>query len=94
MRAKGLSTSRIWAAHLVISAVFCEAVRDKKLAESPCVAIELPGVVIEKDSILPAHAQAEALAAGLHSDWASTVWLMHGCGPRIGPRLAPATSRR
>src|SRR6266571_7971392 len=52
MRAKGLSASRIRAAHLVISAVFSEAVRDKKLAESPCIAIELPGVVIEKDFIL------------------------------------------
>ena len=88
MRAKGLSASRIRAAHLVISAVFSEAVRDKKLAESPCIAIELPGVVIEKDFILPSHAQAEALAAGLPSDWASTIWLMHGCGLRIGEALA------
>jgi integrase len=88
MRAKGLSASRIRAAHLVISAVFSEAVRDKKLAESPCIAIELPGVVIEKDFIIPTHAQAEALAAGLPSDWASTIWLMHGCGLRIGEALA------
>jgi len=34
MRGKGLSASRIRAAHLVISTVFVEAVRDKKLAES------------------------------------------------------------
>jgi integrase len=88
MCAKGLSASRIRAAHLVISAVFGEAVRDKKLAESPCAAIDLPGVVIEKDFILPAHAQTEALAAGLPGDWASTIWLMHGCGLRIGEALA------
>ena len=88
MRAKGLSASRIRAAHLVISAVFSEAVRDKKLAESPCVAIELPGVVIEKDFILPTHAQTQALAAGLPGDWGSTIWLMHGCGLRIGEALA------
>ena len=65
MRAKGLSASRIRAAHLVISAVFNEAVRDRKLAESPCVAIDLPGIVHERDFILPSIAQSEALAAGL-----------------------------
>ncbi len=88
MRAKGLSASRIRAAHLVISAVFNEAVRDKKLAESLCVAIDLPGIVHERDFILPSIAQSEALAAGLPADWASTIWLMHGCGLRIGEALA------
>jgi hypothetical protein len=35
MRRKGLGASRIASAHLVINAVFNEAVRNKKLAESP-----------------------------------------------------------
>ena len=43
MHRKGLSASRIGCAHLVINAVLGEAVRDKKLAESPCVGIQLPG---------------------------------------------------
>jgi integrase len=88
MHHKGLSASRIGCAHLVISAVLAEAVRDKKLAESPCSGIQLPGVVTAADFILPAHAQIEAVAAGLPSDWAATVWLMHGCGLRIGEALA------
>jgi integrase len=88
MHRKGLSASRIGCAHLVISAVLAEAVRDKKLAESPCVGIQLPGVVTAADFILPAHAQIEAVAAGLPPDWAATVWLMHGCGLRIGEALA------
>jgi integrase len=88
MRAKGLSASRIRTAHLVISAVFSEAIRDKKLAESPCVAIDLPAIVHERDFIVPSIAQAEALAAGLPADWASTIGLMHGCGLRIGEALA------
>ncbi len=74
--------------HLVISAVLAEAVRDKKLAESPCTGIQLPGVVIGADFIIPTHAQIEAIAAGLPPDWAATVWLMHGCGLRIGEALA------
>ena len=36
MRRKGLSASRIGCAYLVVSAVLAEAVRDKKLQESPC----------------------------------------------------------
>jgi integrase len=88
MHRKGLSASRIGCAHLVISAVLAEAVRDKKLAESPCAGIQLPGVVTAADFILPVHAQIEAVAAGLPPDWAVTVWLMHGCGLRIGEALA------
>jgi integrase len=88
MHRKGLSASRIGCAHLVISAVLAEAVRDKKLAESPCSGIQLPGVVTAADFILPAHAQVEAVVAGLPPDWAATVWLMHGCGLRIGEALA------
>jgi site-specific recombinase XerC len=88
MHRKGLSASRIGCAHLVISAVLAEAVRDKKLPESPCTGIQLPGVVTVADFILPAHAQIEAVAAGLPPDWAATVWLMHGCGLRIGEALA------
>jgi hypothetical protein len=88
MHRKGLSASRIGCAYLVISAVLSEAVRDKKLAESPCTGIHLPGVVTAADFILPAHAQVEAVAAGLPPDWAATIWLMHGCGLRIGEALA------
>jgi integrase len=88
MHRKGLSASRIGCAHLVVSAVLAEAVRDKKLAESPCSGIQLPGVVTAADFILPAHAQVEGVAAGLPPDWAATVWLMHGCGLRIGEALA------
>ncbi len=51
--------------------------------------IQLPGVVTAADFILPAHTQVEAVAAGLPTDWAATVWLMHGCGGlRIGEALA------
>jgi site-specific recombinase XerC len=88
MHRKGLSATRIGCAHLVISAVLAEAVRDKKLAESPCSGIQLPGVVTAADFILPAYTQIEAVAAGLPPDWAATVWLMHGCGLRIGEALA------
>src|SRR4029077_7485181 len=88
MRRKGLSASRIGCAYLVISAVLAEAVRDRKIAESPCTGIQLPGAAVSADFIIPAPAQIEAVSAGLPADWAATVWLMHGCGLRIGEALA------
>jgi hypothetical protein len=45
MKRKGLSASRIGCAYLVINAVFNEAVRNKKLAESPSTDIPVPDVV-------------------------------------------------
>jgi integrase len=88
MRRKGLCASRIACAYLVISAVLAEAIRDKKLAESPCTGIQLPSVVTAADFTLPTHEQIDAVAAGLPPDWATTLWLMHGCGLRIGEALA------
>lgn len=94
MSRKGLSASRIGAAHLVISAVFTEAVRNKKLAESPCTGIPVPEVVRAADFVLPSDGELDALAAGLPPDLAATVWLMHGCGLRIGEALAVRTGCR
>jgi len=94
MRRKGLSASRIGTARLVICAVFNEAVRNRKLPESPCTGIQVPGAVLARDFILPTDAELEALAAGLPADWAATIWLMHGCGLRIGEALAVRTRCR
>jgi integrase len=88
MSRKGLSASRIAQAHLVINAVFNEAVRNKKLAESRCTDIPVPDVVHAADFTFPEDSELETLAAGLPADWAATVWLMYGCGLRIGEALA------
>jgi integrase len=88
MTRKGLSASRVSQAHLVINAVFNETVRNKKLAESPCTDIPVPVIVRAADFILPDAGQLEMLAAGLPADWAASVWLMYGCGLRIGEALA------
>jgi integrase len=94
MNRKALSASRIGCAHLVINAVFTEAVRNKKIAESPCTDIPVPDVVTAADFVWPADEELEALAAGLPADWAATVWLMYGCGLRIGEALAVRTRCR
>jgi len=94
MTRKGLSASRISQAHLVINAVFNETVRNKKLAESPCTYIPVPVIARAADFIFPVDDQVDALAAGLPADWAATIWLMYGCGLRIGEALAVRTRCR
>jgi integrase len=94
MKRKGLSASRIGCALLVINAVFNEAVRNKKLAESPSAGITAPDVAHAADFTFPEDGELEALAAGLPADWAATVWLMYGCGLRIGEALAVKTRCR
>jgi integrase len=37
---------------------------------------------------VPTRKQLDALAAGLPADWALSVWLMRGCGLRVGEALA------
>ena len=91
MKRKGLSASRIGCAYLVINAVFNEAVRNKKLPESPSASIAVPNVAHAADFILPEYEELEALAAGLPADWAASVWPMYGCGLRIGEALAVKT---
>jgi hypothetical protein len=90
MRAKGLSASRIREAHLVVSAIFNEASRDKMIAESPCFPIELPEVVIEKDFIQPTHAQRAGqgvvLVEQLTDSAAKASWRLVQRGrPALGP---------
>ena len=94
MSRKGLSGSRIGQAHLVMNVVFNEAVRNKKIPESPCTDIPLPGVPRAADFTFPSDDELEALAAGLPADWSTTVWLMYGCGLRIGEALAVRTRCR
>jgi hypothetical protein len=78
MDRKGWSASRIGCAQLVISAVFNEAVRNKKLPESPCTDIPVPGVVYAADFVPPADEELKALAAGLPPDRAATVLRIQG----------------
>ena len=100
MHRKGLSASRIGCAHLVISAVLAEAVRDKKLAESPCTGIQLPGVV-HRRGLHPARPRADrggrgraAAGLGRHRLADARLRAADRRGPRGQPRAAASTRAR
>ncbi|WP_214103860.1 tyrosine-type recombinase/integrase [Acrocarpospora catenulata] len=88
MRADGYSPSTVNGCYAVINSIMDEAVRDKLIPESPCTEIELPTATRRKDFYVPTWAQIAKLAEGMPPDWAATVWLMAGCGLRIGEVLA------
>jgi integrase len=62
--------------------------------ESPCTDIPVPVIARAADFIFPVDDQVDQLAAGLPADWAATIWLMYGCGLRIGEALAVRTRCR
>ena len=71
-----------------------EALRNKKLGESPSTHIPVPDVVYAADFALSADEELEALAVGSRAEWAAAVWLIYGCRLRIGEALAVRTRYR
>ncbi|GAA3171542.1 tyrosine-type recombinase/integrase [Nonomuraea roseoviolacea] len=88
MRNDGYAASTINGCYAVLNSVLDEAVRDKLLTDSPCTEIELPSAVGKKDFYVPTWAQIATLADAMPADWAAAIWLMAGCGLRIGEALA------
>ena len=68
--------------------------RHRLALESPCTDIPVPVIARAADFIFPVDDQVDALAAGLPADWTATIWLMYGCGLRIGEALAVRTRCR
>lgn len=85
-----LSHSRRRIALLVIVSVLDEAVKSGKIGPHKITGIELAdnGRSPDKsDFVFPSHSQLGQLAAGLNGQ-GLTIWLMRGCGLRIGEALA------
>jgi integrase len=86
--AKPLGGSMISTARTLMNAVFAEAVRSERIRANPAKGIRLPAVQVAAEFIMPTRKQLDVLAEGLPAQWALTVWLMRGCGLRIGEALA------
>lgn len=76
-------------ARTLLVAMLGEAVAAGKLAANPAARIKLPSQQNERaEFTMATHQQLSALTAELPEGWQLAVWLMRGCGLRIGEALA------
>jgi integrase len=91
-----LGISRIKSASLVISGVINDAIKRGKLTRSYLTGITLDHVADNNDGkadfVFPEHRQLETMAGKMPAEYRFTLWLMRGCGLRIGEALAVSAS--
>jgi integrase len=80
--------SVIVSARTLLVAAFSEAVRAGRIPSNPAASIRLPAVQEAAEFTMPTRKQLDALAEGMSADWQLAIWLMRGCGLRIGEALA------
>jgi integrase len=92
MPAKPVGGQVVDTARRVLTGVLAEAVRSKRITENPAAGIRLPAIQQAAEFYVPSRAELEKLVAYLPKDWRLAVWLMRGCGLRIGEALAVSKS--
>jgi integrase len=86
--AKGLGAGRVKLAYVLINAVVDEAVRAGRVPASKIKGIPLTAGGEAAEFVFPDHGQLSALAAKMPAQWSPAIWLMRGCGLRLGEALA------
>lgn len=86
--AKDLGAGRVKLAYILINAVIDEAVRSGRVPQNKIKGIPLPAVAEAADFVFPDHGQLMALAGKMPLPWQLAIWLMRGCGLRLGEALA------
>ncbi|MFJ6604767.1 tyrosine-type recombinase/integrase [Streptomyces lydicus] len=87
----GLSRRTVYQSNMVpLRSLFRSAVAEKRISESPVALASLPRVKTKRvdEKSLPNGEAVAELASAMRRDWAVSVWLMAGCGLRIGEVLA------
>ncbi|WP_344969971.1 tyrosine-type recombinase/integrase [Salinactinospora qingdaonensis] len=80
--------STIAGVYVAIAAIFAEARNNQRIAESPCVRVNLPVVVSGAILIDPPMDQLTTFVNRFPADWRLPAWFQYGCGLRIGEALA------
>ena len=91
---KTVARPSVVSAKTLLGAALSEAVRAGRITSNPAFGIRLPAAQEAADFIVPTRKQLDDLAAGMPPDWALSVWLMRGCGLRIGEALAVSEKSR
>jgi integrase len=86
--AKPVSHSVLVTVKMVLTSVLGEAARSKRISENPVAGIRLPGAQAPVSFYVPTRGELEKLATGMPAVWQLTIWLMRGCGLRVGEALA------
>jgi integrase len=86
--ASGLGASQVRTAYIVVTAVIGDAIEAGKLTTSRLRGIQLPAPTVRAEFVFASHAQLVTLAERLGPRYGALVWLMRGCGLRIGEALA------
>lgn len=91
--AKGLGPSVVRTCYTVLKAVVNDAVRSGKLNRSRLSGIKLPATPVKTEIPFASHQQIEMLASNMDMHgYGPTIWLMRGCGLRIGEALGIRSS--
>jgi integrase len=87
--AKGLGASMVRMCGMVISAIVNDAIKAGRLtqAQNRLRGITLPPVTQKADLVFASREQIDKLAAGMPEPYGFTVYLMRGCGLRLGEAL-------
>jgi len=86
--AADLSQSVIHTAYIVIRAVVADAVKSGTLGQTRLSGIALPDEETRAEFVFASHAQLAIVAKRMGEVHGALVWLMRGCGLRIGEALA------
>lgn len=85
--AKGLGASMVVTCATVIKGVVNDAIRSGRLSQSRLKGIFTPAVIAKAEIPFASHGQIEKMAAAMPGDFGFTIYLMRGCGLRLGEAL-------
>jgi integrase len=86
---KSVGHSTVITARTLLAASLSEAVRQRKIPENPASGIRLPHAGSARAEFeMASAAQLRIIEAALPEQWRIVLWLMRGCGLRIGEALA------
>ncbi|MFD9864962.1 tyrosine-type recombinase/integrase [Streptomyces alboflavus] len=94
MKSGGLSVATFYAVARPVQGMFRQAVRDKRITVSPfdtAVLPKMPPKAVDETE-LPTFGDVSRIARGMKPENAVGIWLMAGCGLRIGEAMAVRAS--
>lgn len=89
--AKGLRAATVRTCFMVINAIVGDAVKSGRLSSSRLSGIKLPEASQRADIVWTSPAQIKAMAEAMPGNYGFSIYLMRGCGLRLGEALGVRT---